>query len=273
MSVHAPAYRLYVDEAGDPSFAHCERLDRRFLSLTGVACALADVRGSISPELTWLKERHFDAHPDDERPLVLHRRDIVHRRGPYGVLLDPDRAGAFDADLFDAFSRWPYIVFTAVLDKHVFQQQVPTGRPEVYAHLLGALVERYVWWMREQQARGDVMVESCGGREDMALKTAFRTLQEAGGFGTTAGLWGAVLTSVELKVRQKRDNIAGFQLADLLAHPSAGALQARHGLGARPVDFGGRVVDLLDLNKYARLSDGQVENVGCLWLPNTALIG
>lgn len=263
----APAYRLYVDEVGDPAFRNCERLPRRFLSLTGVALRLDDAAETLQPELDRIKRGHFGAHPDDERRLVLHRRDILDRSGPFGVLLDSSRAAAFDADLFAAFERWPYTVFTAVLDKHAFREHHPTNRPEAYSHVLGALVGCYAMWLAERSERGDVMVEARGGKDDRLLKQAYNELLTQGRPDADLDCLNATITSRQLKVRNKSDGVPGLQLADLLAHPSAGALQAHHGFGERPVDFGGRVADLLDLHKYARLRDGRVANVGLLWLP------
>ncbi len=268
-----PEYRLYVDEVGNASFKGCDIADRRFLSLTGVACSLDDVRAIISPGMIRIKEIYFDAHPDDETPLVFHRKDLLDRRGPFNSLLDSNRAAAFDSDLFRALCDWPYTVFTAVLDKHAFRERYPANRPEAYAHLLGSVVECYARWLAERSGRGDVMVESRGGKEDMALKMAFNRLVTAGGPDVPAVHVQPLLTSDQLKVSGKRANVPGLQLSDLLAHPSAGALQARYGFGTRPVDFGGRVVDLLDLHKYARLSDDKVENVGCLWLPGSDITG
>lgn len=264
----APAYRLYVDEVGDPAFRNCERPHRRFLSLTGVALRLDDAATVVSPELERIKRDHFGAHPDDEQRLVLHRRDILDRSGPYSALRDADRAAAFDADLFGAFERWPYTVFTAVLDKHAFRECHPTNRPEAYAHALGAVVGCFAAWLAERGQRGDVMVEARGGNDDLQLKGAYQRLLTEGGPGTDLASLAAALTSRQLKVRNKSDAVPGLQLADLLAHPSAGALRATRGHGARPADFGGRVADLLDLHKYARLRDGQVENMGLLWIPD-----
>lgn len=263
----APAYRLYVDEVGDASFRNCHTTARRFLSLTGVALHLAAAAETVAPDLERLKRDHFGAHPDDERRLVLHRRDILNRNGPFGVLLQPERAAAFDAALFEAFERWPYTVFTVVLDKHAFRERHPTDRPEAYAHALEAVVGCYAAWLAERAARGDVMVESRAGKDDRRLKDAYTELLTTGGPDVDLPCLLESLTSRQLKVRNKTDAVPGLQLADLLAHPSAGALRARHGHGERPADFGGRVVDLLDLHKYARLRDGQVANMGLLWIP------
>ncbi len=261
----APAFRLYVDEVGDPAFRNCDRLPRRFLSLTGVALRLDDAAETVAPELDRIKRLHFGAHPDDG-PMVLHRREILDRSGPYNVLLKPDRAAAFDADLLGALERWPFTVFTAVLDKLTFRERHPDAqtRPEAYAHVLGALVRCYTSWLAEQGERGDVMGEARGGKDDLRLKDAYVRLMEDGEAGDNQ----SCLASRQLKLKNKSVGVPGLQLADLLAHPSSGALQAHNGFGTRPADFGGQVVDLLDLHKYARLRDGKVENMGLLWIPD-----
>ena len=61
----------------------------------------------------------------------------------------------------------------------------------------------------------------------------------------------ACLTSVQLKVKPKANNIAGLQLADLLAHPSFRATLCRHHQEALPATFGGKIAELLEKsNKY-----------------------
>jgi len=62
------------------------------------------------------------------------------------------------------------------------------------------------------------MIESRGGKEDMRLKKSFRTLMEKGTNYLKAEELNERITSKELKVKAKGANVAGLQLADLLAH-------------------------------------------------------
>jgi len=76
------------------------------------------------------------------------------------------------------------------------------------------------------------------------------------------------LLSKDLVFSPKSANVAGLQLADLIAHPSARQMRfARDGLPL-PDDFGGRVATLLTEAKYARNPKNHViEGYGLKWLP------
>jgi hypothetical protein len=63
----------------------------------------------------------------------------------------------------------------------------------------------------------------------------------------------SVLTSKQLKVKTKTNNVAGLQLADLLAHPSRNEMLHEKGFledGLRP--FGEKIVGILQKKYYRR---------------------
>jgi bifunctional pyridoxal-dependent enzyme with beta-cystathionase and maltose regulon repressor activities len=62
------------------------------------------------------------------------------------------------------------------------------------------------------------MIESRGGKEDMRLKKSFRRLMEKGTQFLSPEKLSEHITSKELKVKSKGANIAGLQIADLIAH-------------------------------------------------------
>ena len=58
------------------------------------------------------------------------------------------------------------------------------------------------------------------------------------------------LTSSQLKVKPKANNISGLQIADLLAHPSRNEILGEHGLLTRELaPFAKRVIEILQ-RKY-----------------------
>jgi hypothetical protein len=262
-----PHYRLYIDEVGNPGFRRCEQPMNRFLSLTGVACALDHVRDAIAPDMMRLKEKHFGAHPDDDTPLILHRRELVRRDGPFAALNDADSREAFDADLFTCFSTWDYTVFTVVLDKLTLMQRYGTAVYHPYHYATAFVVERYARWLSAGGAQGDVMAEGQGGGNDRALKDAFQTLVTEGTHYMRPEALRASLTSTQLKVRLKDANTPGLQLADLLAHPACAFLKRQHGHADEGNGFGTRVMALLEARKFGRSSAGEIHGYGCTWLP------
>ena len=63
------------------------------------------------------------------------------------------------------------------------------------------------------------MAESRGGSEDRALAAEYRLAYSDGTQYMSSQTAQNALTSGEIKLKPKRQNIPGLQLADLLAHP------------------------------------------------------
>jgi hypothetical protein len=81
------------------------------------------------------------------------------------------------------------------------------------------MLERYCGFLSFHGATGDVMAESRGGKKDALLKQAYSELYNYGSYYRRPPFFQKVLTSKEIKLKPKIANIAGLQLADLLACP------------------------------------------------------
>jgi hypothetical protein len=105
--------------------------------------------------------------------------------------------------------------------------------------------------------------------EDRKLKESYQRLYERGNDNIPAERWQMRLTSRELKVRPKSANIAGLQLADLIAHPSRREVMLEHGLTCDSRDvFGDQISAILRQGKYLRnRRTGQIEGYGKKLLP------
>ena len=113
-----------------------------------------------------------------------------------------------------------------------------------------------------------------GSRWKMMLERTIDTtvrgvLYERGTDNIPPERWQARLTSRELKVKPKSANIAGLQLADLIAHPSRREVLIEHRL---IVDdrhtFGDQICAILRQSKYHRnWRTGQIEGYGKKLLP------
>jgi len=111
-------------------------------------------------------------------------------------------------------------------------------------------------------------VESRGGNEDRTLKDSYTRLYKQGTDNIPAERWQERLTSRELKVKPKLANIAGLQLADLLAHPARREmLLERQLIGDERNIFGDQVSDILRKSKYHRSRSGKIEGYGKKFLP------
>ncbi len=243
-------YRLYIDEVGDTGLKLVNDPEHRFLSLTGVIAESDYVRRRIHPELEDIKTRYFDSHPDE--PVVLHRKELVNGLWPFQALKDADTRAAFDDALLGLIDGWDYRVITVCLDKRAFAAGGYAASTDPYHYCLGAMVETFGDWLLHRGARGDVMTESRGNKEDKKLKIYFRGLLASGFSSVAAEQLQSLLTSSEVKINAKEKNISGLQLADLIAHPSRGEILGERGLPARPLaTYAVRIVAAL-AGKYHR---------------------
>jgi len=246
-------YRIYIDEVGNPDLESSDDPNHRFLSLTGIILELDYVKSVLHPQMEALKAKYFDYHPDE--PIVLHRREIVNARPPFQNLSDPDIRSRFDAELLTLLRSWHYTVISVCLDKKRHKEAYTTWRYDPYHYCLEMLLERYVLFLGRMNARGDTMAESRGGKEDRRLKDSFHRLWKQGTHFLNAEIIQAALTSGQLKIKPKANNIAGLQLADLLAHPSRNEmLYEQDALHRELAPFARLIIEILQV-KYDRQSD------------------
>jgi len=258
-------YRLYIDETGNHDMENVEDPNQRFLGLVGVAVSLQEARERLGPELEQLKQRHFAYDPDE--PPVLHRKDLVNRRHPFHALKDPKVEAAFNEDLLRLLKAIDYRVFAVVIDKKEHRERYTVWTYEPYHYCMMVMLERFVFLLESLGATGDVLAESRGGVEDRKLKDSYARLFERGTDYVASIRVQAALTTRQLKVKPKRDNIAGLQVADILAHPTRRDVLTRNRLLAPTAEvFGDRIVRILEDEKYYRRGN-KVDGHGRKLLP------
>lgn len=248
-------YRIYIDEVGNPDLESSDNPNHRFLSLTGVILELGYVESVIHPQMENLKGTYFHSHPDE--PVIFHRKEMHNARLPFEVLRNPEIRERFDSDLLNLLSAWEYTVITVCLDKKKHKETYTKWRYDPYHYCLEVLLERYYFFLDRKKAKGDVMAESRGGKENQRLMNSFARLWEKGSQFIHAELFQKVLTSKELKVRPKINNVSGLQLADLLASESRNELLKDKGFLAKDLSpFAQRVIQILQ-SKFDQ-EEGQV---------------
>jgi len=260
-------YRIYVDEVGNHDMKHADDPNQRFLSLTGVILESQYTLHVLRPEMDQLKREFFQRDPDE--PVIFHRKELVNKRPPFHPLRDPETEQRFNTELLMALARWEYRVVTVVLDKKAHRDQYQVWHYHPYHYCLAVLLERFVLFLHYGGHRGDVMVESRGGKEDRKLKDSYARLYERGTDNIPPERWQERLTSRELKVKPKSANIAGLQLADLIAHPSRREVLIEHQLivDDRHI-FGDQICAILRQSKYHRnRRTGQIRGYGKKLLP------
>lgn len=243
-------YRIYIDEVGNSDLESSNDPNHRFLSLTGVIVNLKYVATTLHPQMEELKSNFFGAHPDN--PLIFHRKELLNGRHPFSRLKNDAIREQFDKTLLALLTDWQYRVISVCIDKLKHKQTYTTWRYDPYHYCLEVMLERYIFFLDTVNSRGDVMAES-RGKPDRRLKQAFNELYSNGTSYITQGRMKERLTSCQLKIKNKANNIAGLQLADLLAHPSRNEILRNNGLLKRVLPpFGSQIVEILQKKYYRK---------------------
>lgn len=211
-------YRLYVDESGDHTFKNVHEEQHRYLALLGVWLNQEESYKTFAKSLEQFKEDLFGYRPDS--PVCLHRRDIMDRKGEFGILRDPQTRERFDDGLLEVVGEANFTMCCVVIDKREHEAKAYRDLYHPYHYCLAAMLERYVGWLNYFGCVGDVMAESRGGTEDRELRKTFSRFYDDGTRFCSPKNAQKALTSHKLKLKKKEHNIAGLQLADILVTPA-----------------------------------------------------
>ncbi|MBW8016474.1 MAG: DUF3800 domain-containing protein [Planctomycetes bacterium] len=244
-------YRIYIDEVGNSDLGSSENPNHRFLSLTGVIVDLKYIATTVHPQMERIKVDFFESHPDD--PILFHRKEMLNAKPPFTGFRNSEFRSRFDVALLQLLVNWDYKVITVCIDKLNHKETYTTWRYDPYHYCLKVMLERYIFFLDSVDSQGDVMAESRGGKEDRRLKDSFNGLFVNGTDWIDPGRMQQRLTSSQLKVKNKANNIAGLQLSDLLAHPSRNEiLHENNLLGKEFPPFGKKVIEILRQKYYRR---------------------
>lgn len=259
----AGLYRLYVDESGDHHFYDFSNPKNnapslRYLALMGVAFD-EEERLRASEEFEQLKRKHFGYDPDN--PVILHRLDIINKKGPFRPLRNAAKEQAFNEELLGFLGKLDCILFLIIIDKKTHFEKHGELAFHPYHYSLTALMERYCGFLNFRNRRGDIMAESRGGKEDKYLKEEYRCRFEHGTYFLSSGVFQKALTSKEIKLNKKEANIFGLQVADLLAHPQKQQYLIENKIIESPSDvFGSKVCEVtnskFNVHVYKRFTEG-----------------
>lgn len=284
-----PLYRLYVDESGDhtyeriekqpfilrhkdeviidttiDSYPQLEQHEKRYLGLTGCIFKLDYYRNEFLPTIEAFKRDFFD--PDEY--VILHAKEIMQRQGPFHVLQNPETVQRFDAGIIDLIANAEYAVINVVIDKKNHIENFGTIAWHPYHYCLANILTRYCFFLKKQKARGDVLAESRGKTEDFELKKVFSTIHEKGTRFQSNAFFQQYLTSKEIKVKPKDKNIAGLQLADLLANPLKKYTLLQKGIVKEPDEslFWLKIVEAAKPKLDCRERDGLIDGYGLVFI-------
>ncbi len=191
--------------------------------------------------------------------MILHTVDMGRGGGEYTFLSDSVLRTSFYSDLNTMLQELEYKVVACVIKKPEHVAQYKNNAVDPYHYSLDILIERFCKELGTELDRGFICAEKRNPKLDSDLMEAWETLLTSG-----AGTGYATSKEIDKKIvgftlRDKKPNLAGMQLADLVITPIG-----RHVAGKTPkadqVQWG--VVE----SKFRRHM-GRYKGVGLVILP------
>jgi hypothetical protein len=193
---------------------------------------------------------------------------MINARRAFKVLRDEDKRNAFNADLLRVIDQARFKMVVIVIDKQALQTAYGDAAAHPYHLGLGFLLQRYAGYLNHINRIGDVMAEARGTKEDRLLAESYTRVYEQGVWMVRAGSFQAALSSRQLKLKDKRANIAGLQLADVLAHPLKQRVLREYGLAVRDTTaFGQQLAEIAQSKLNRHSYDGRIEGYGFVLFP------
>ena len=187
--------------------------------------------------------------------IVLHTADITRNRNGFEDMQDETFRNSFYDRINDLMRNLSYSVVACVIRKDEYFGRYGLAAIDPYQLGLEVLMEIFCFDVGDGSEGGIVVAESRDPTLDRGLELAWSNLKARG----TRRFQGTTMREriSALSLRDKKDNIAGLQMADLVVSPIG-----RHILG-KPDREDWEIVS----SKFRRSPNGRVEDYGLVVLP------
>jgi len=205
-------YIVFLDESGDHNL---EKIDKTYPVFCLAAC-IVDFdyyRRTVEKEVDELKIEHFGT-----REIILRSYDIRKQKGQFSSLVDMYKRTAFYESLDEIMAKLDYKVIAAVINKEKLKTSYKTPS-DPYDLCFRFILERMCMYIGRENNTAILRIESREGHNDKILAEDYEEFRNTGNRMIPAKEVRTKL--VDLSFNQKSQNIAGHQIADLVAFPIA----------------------------------------------------
>jgi hypothetical protein len=211
---------MFLDESGDHNLTVIDPQYPVFV-LGGIIVDQRYADGELDERIRRFKVDMF-GHDD----VILRTADISRIRGEFVRMLDPDFRLRFYLELNALMRSLDYQVVACVIRKDQHLARYGLAAIDPYLFSLDVLVERFCFEIGDVPDGGVILAEKRGQVLDRELAIAWQNLMVRG----TRYVHATTIDRriVALRTRDKQENIAGLQLADLVVSPIG-----RHILGKK----------------------------------------
>ena len=245
---------LFLDESGDHSLSIIDPQFSVFV-LCGIIMDEEYHRRNASEQLAEFKTRLFG-----NRNIILHTADFTRNKSGFEAMSNHEFRRDFFSALQELIQELEFKIVACVIKKQDHLQKYGLNALDPYLLALSVLVERFIFECGS--TGGTIVAEARNPTLNNALELAFLDLKIRGTTFISA-------TKVQKRIhnfaiREKKDNIAGLQLADVIATPIG-----RHAMGKATCPHYCMEGDFFSIMKpkFRQSRDGKVEGMGLVILP------
>jgi hypothetical protein len=213
--LEAVKYYIFIDESGDHGL---KNLDPGFPNFALCGVILSESQYEVLEEDFNSIKNHFWK----DKKVIFHSRDIRKCEKEFKILLDLTIKAELYSQLDGAIEKNHFTVISSVIKKANYIKKYGKLKSDVYEIALSFIVERAVFYLDSIEESIDKLyfiIEKRGKKEDAQLRNHFESLLQVG----TYYLSPERLKSYNFHITfmDKRKNINGLQLADLVVYPIA----------------------------------------------------
>lgn len=204
---------LFLDESGDHNLSVTD--PQYPLFVLGGAVMESEYHDRVmKPALADYKNQLFG-----REDFILHTADIARRRGVFQKLTDETFRNLFYESTNTLMQTLDYQVIACVIEKEHHLRRYGLAAIDPYMLSLRLLVERFVWVLKSRKAGepAHIIAESRDETLDNQLRLAWIDLRTSGTLKCSASQIRQYIS--DLHIRNKKENIAGLQIADLIVSP------------------------------------------------------
>lgn len=208
-------FTFYLDECGDQGLT---KIDPGFPVFVLCGILFDDLHYTAFCESIDACKNDFFGHLN----VILHSRDIRKCEREFCILLNDAVKLRFYTNINAIIRKNPYNIITAAIDKTAYSLKYALSGPDPYDIALSFVIERMVFLLESLKLKTKrvlIVIEKRGKKEDRKLAEHFETIRSKGTYYVSKTRMGNC--NIEIEFRDKKENVAGLQLADLIAYPIA----------------------------------------------------
>lgn len=208
-------YFLFIDESGDHGLVTLDPSFPVFL-LCGMLTSEENYT-TIRNQINSLKHEFWG-----KKEVILHSRDIRKCEKEFQILFNLDIKSKFYERINTIIEETKYRILASAINKSKYIKTYGKLSNDVYELALSFIIERAIFSLDEVKGvtkQLEIIIEKRGKKEDKKLEEHFQRLKARG----TGFVCAERLDEVNLKItfKDKKENINGLQLTDLIAYPIA----------------------------------------------------